>query len=425
MKRVYNKFFDETYYTETLDNGLKVVIFHKSDFSSTNCAFGTPYGALMINEKVGNKEYSFNPGIAHFIEHKLFEAKGDDMMAAFSSMGAEVNAFTSYRETVYYFSKTGKDIKKPLNMLLDFVQDLNISEESVEKEKGIISQEVSMYEQQPDSRLLREAYKCMYHNYPIKYDIGGDLKSVYAITKKELEECYKLNYHPSNMLLSITTPIDPKKIIKIIKENQANKKFDSKVIIQINNKKEPKQVVRKSYSFKMPIATSKHLLAIKTEPKFKDANEAFKAEWCLRFLLEAHFSPLNPEYQVWLDEGIINEYFGFEVDFDVNVGYIMFYIENDDKKVLKKLVKDSLKKKLLTKDLLTQIKRRYIGVSFTVFNDVESFNLGYIRDSLNGLDFFKALNDLKSISLKDVEKVWESLDFSNETYISMQKNEKK
>ena len=76
MKKVYNSYFDETYYTETLSNGLKVVIFHKPDFSSTNCAFGTPYGALMINEKLGNKEYHFNPGIAHFIEHKLFEAKG-------------------------------------------------------------------------------------------------------------------------------------------------------------------------------------------------------------------------------------------------------------------------------------------------------------------------------------------------------------
>ena len=424
MKKVYNSYFDETYYTETLSNGLKVVIFHKPDFSSTNCAFGTPYGALMINEKLGNKEYHFNPGIAHFIEHKLFEAKGDDMMAAFSSMGAEVNAFTSYRETVYYFSKTGKDIKKPLNLLLDFVQDLNISEESVEKEKGIIAQEVSMYEQQPDSRLLREAYKCMYHNDPIKYDIGGDKKSIYAITKKELEECYKLNYHPSNMLLSITTPIDPKKIIKIVKENQDKKKFDDRYKLTINNKDEPVEVVKKTYSFKMPIATSKHLLAYKIKPNFKNANEAFKAEWCLRFLLEAHFSPLNPKYQTWLDEGIINEYFGFEIDFDPNLAYVMFYIENDDKKVLKKLINESIREKLLTKDLLTQIKRRYIGQSFEIFNEVEAFNLGYIRDSLNGLDFFKALNELKSISLKDVEKVWESLDFSNETYVSMLKNEK-
>lgn len=421
MNKFYNSYFDETYYTKTLKNGLKVVIFHKPEFINTTCAFGTPYGALMINQKHHNKTYHFNPGIAHFLEHKLFEAKGDDMMAEFSKEGANVNAFTSYRETVYYFSKAGKDIKKPLNMLLDFVQDLNISKESVEKEKSIIYQEVSMYEQMPDSRLLKEAYKCMYHNYPIINDIGGDKKSIYAISKEELEECYKLNYHPANMLLVVSSPIDPNKIIKIIEDNQNSKHFIIDTPPTVADKKEPVEVLKKRHVFKMPITTNKHLLAYKIKPNFKDSNDAFKQEWCLRFLFEAHFSYLNPEYQKWLDEGIINDYFGYEVDFDVNCAYIMFYIENDDSKVLKKLITNSLKKDLLTEELLNQIKRRYIGTMFTTFNDIEGFALGYIRDRLNGLDYFKAIEDLKSISLKDVEKVWKSISFAQESYITMAK----
>ena len=225
MDKHYEAYFDETYYTETLANGLKVIIFHKPEFSTSVCAFGTPYGALKINEQFNGKEYHFHPGVAHFLEHKLFEAKGDDMMTLFSSLGANVNAFTSYHETVYYFSKTGEDIKQCLELLLGFVQELDITPESVEKEKGIIAQEVAMYDQVPDSKLLHEAYKALYHHYPLKYDIGGDKKGIYAIDKEELDECYRINYHPVNMSLVITTPLDPKKIMNIVRKNQLKKDF--------------------------------------------------------------------------------------------------------------------------------------------------------------------------------------------------------
>ena len=419
MNKIYNKFFDETYYTETLNNGLTVLIFHKPEFNTSVCSFGTPYGALKINEKFNNKKYSFNPGIAHFLEHKLFETKGEDMMNAFSSMGANVNAFTSYRETVYYFSITGSEIEKPLNLLLDFVQELNISEESVEKEKGIICQELAMYKQMPDQRLLNETYKCLYHYFPMKYDIGGNDKTVNAITKEELELCYKINYHPSNMVLVITTPINPNKIIKIIRNNQNSKEFKKISKPVVSNKKEPLEVVNKRYKFKMPINTNKHLYALKIKPSFKNANDAFKKEWSLRILLETYFSSLNPDYQYWLDQNIINDFFGFEIEFDLDCANVLFYIENDDEKILPRLIEDTLKKDLLNEDKLEQIKRRYIGIMFDVFNDVESFNSGYIRDYLSGLDFFEALDDLKNISLKDVEKSREYLNCPHTSYISM------
>jgi len=425
MKKHYNSFFDETYYTEILKNGLKVVIFHKPEFINTTCAFGTPYGALMINQKQGSKKYNFNPGVAHFLEHKLFESKGDDMMAAFSSMGASVNAFTSYKETIYYFSKSGKDIEKPLNLLLDFVQDLDISEESVEKEKSIILQEVTMYEQMPDSKLVHEAYKSMYYNYPIKYDIGGDKKSIYAITKDELEKCYRLNYHPNNMLLAITTFIDPNKIIKIVRNNQNKKHFNNVKKVENINEKEPLDVVKKRHKFKADINTSKHVLAYKLTPNFKDANDAFKKEWCLRILFETHFSPINPKYQEWLDNNLINDFFGYDIDFDMNHAYVMFYIENNDEKVLKDIINNSLKEKILNKEILEQIKHRYIGTSFSIFDDIENFDLGYIRDSLNGLDFFKALDCLNKITLKDIENTYKEFSFQHFSYISMLKNDNK
>lgn len=419
MDKHYDSFFDETYYTETLDNGLKVVVFHKPLFNTTACAFGTPYGALKINQKIKNKEYHFHPGIAHFLEHKLFESQGDDMMNLFSSYGANVNAFTSYKETVYYFTKTGEGIEECLNLLLDFVQDLHITDKSVEKEKGIIYQEVSMYEQNPDSRLINETYKSLYRNNPIKFDIGGDKESVYAISKKELEECYKLNYHPSNMLLCITTFIDPNIIIKIVKDNQSKKHFKKFNKIESANLQEPNKPVKTRHTFKMPINTNKHLLAIKVNENFKDEYDAFKTEWCYRFLFEVHFSPINKKYQKWLDDKIINDFFGYEIDFDLNCAYMMFYIENNDETVLKKLVEESLKEKIINEEILTQIKRRNIGIMFNSFSDVEAFTLGYTRDKLEGLDVFKEFEILNNITLEDVENCQKKLSFAQSSYISM------
>lgn len=423
MIKHYNDYFDETYYSETLANGLKVLIFHKPEFSTSVCSFATPYGALDINQKCNNRIFHFNPGIAHFLEHKIFESKGDDIISQFSAMGGDVNAFTSYQETVYYFSKSGDDIKECLNLLLDFVQSFDVSKGSVEKEKGIIIQEVSMYEQMPNSRLLNEAYKCLYHNYPIKYDIGGNKKTINAISKRELEKCYQVNYHPSNMVLMITTFIDPNKIIKIIRDNQ-NKKVFSKPFNPIShNIKEPLQVNRKRRVFTMDVETDKHLLAYKLQMSFKDIKEAFRKEWAIRFLLEAHFSYLNPQYQEWLDNKIINDFFGYEIDFNLDYSYIMFYIENDDSKILRKIVKQSLKQKLLDEELLNQVKRRYIGIMFDAFNDLEAFNNGYVRDYLNGLDLFENVEIIKSIDLKEVYDTFQSLDLSNSSYISLIKKQ--
>ena len=421
MKKHYLSNFDETYYTDTLNNGLNVIIFHKPEYNTSVCSFGTPYGALKINQKCGNKKYNFNPGIAHFLEHKLFEAQGDDIMNAFTSLGANVNAFTSYRETVYYFSKTGSDIEEPLNLLLDFVQELNITDKSVKKEKGIINQELSMYQQIPDQRLLNEAYKCLYYNFPLKYDIGGDKKTVDAITKKELELCYSINYHPSNMVLCISSPLDPKELIKIIKNNQNKKKFKSSSKPTPNNSVEPEVVVRKKFKFDMPINADKHLMAYKIKPEFSSMKDAIKQEWALRILLESYFSSLNPDYQKWLDENIINDYFGYEVDFNMDCANMFIFIENNDSKVLPNLISETIKKDIIDEDVLEQLKRRYIGSLYSAFNDVETFNQGYIRDYLSGIDFNDSYDILNNLTLDDVKKAKQYLDCPHTCYISMLK----
>ena len=412
MKKIHNDFFDEDFYIEKLDNGLEVVIFNKKDFLTTACAFATSYGALNTDEVLDEKEYHFHPGVAHFLEHKLFESEDKNIFEEFSNMGCNVNAFTSYHETVYYFSTTNKEIKEPLNLLLDFVQKLDITDENVEKEKGIICQELAMYMQNPDSRLLQETYRSLYHNYPLKYDIGGDETSVNAISKDELDLCYKINYHPNNMVLLIVSPLDVNYLMDIVKENQSKKHFDKQKDVKTLMIDEDDSVVRKEFSFEMDINKPKHVYALKLKPNFKDSDDIVYKQWCLDLYLKAYFSSINKDYQEWLNKGLINDYFGYEVDFDKDYAYILFYNESEEDNI-KELVDNELKKDLITEEILTSIKRRYIGNSFDTLNDVESFDTGYVRDYVNGIDYFKSIEILTHISLDDLKAVFKGFDYSN------------
>ena len=412
MKKIHNDFFDEDFYIEKLDNGLEVVIFNKKEFLTTACAFATSYGALNTDEVLDDKEYHFHPGVAHFLEHKLFESEDKNIFEEFSNMGCNVNAFTSYHETVYYFSTTNKEIKEPLNLLLDFVQKLDITDENVEKEKGIICQELAMYMQNPDSRLLQETYRSLYHNYPLKYDIGGDETSVNAISKDELDLCYKINYHPNNMVLLIVSPLDVNYLMDIVKENQSKKHFDKQKDVKTLLIDEDDSVVRKEFSFEMDINKPKHVYALKLKPNFKDSDDIVYKQWCLDLYLKAYFSSINKDYQEWLNKGLINDYFGYEVDFDKDYAYILFYNESEEDNI-KELIDNELKKDLITEEILTSIKRRYIGNSFDTLNDVESFDTGYVRDYVNGIDYFKSIEILTHISLDDLKAVFKGFDYSN------------
>ena len=421
MEKLYNERFNETYYKEVLDNGLTVFVFYKPDFISSVCAFGTPYGALHINQLYEGKEYHFHPGIAHFLEHKLFETDDKDIMNDFSKIGANVNAFTSYEETVYYFT-TNNDIEEPLNMLLDFVQNFSITKESVEKEKGIIAEEVSMYMQNPSSMLLNETYKALYKNYPLNNDIGGTKESVYAITKEELEECYRINYHPSNMALVISSNRPPEEIIEMVKKNQKKKNFSNKERPVINNLKEPFEVNDKERNYYMDVSCDKHIVAYKMIPDFKNEEEAYYKQTALSLLLEACFSTNNPLFQKWLDEGKINDYFGYEIEFSCNNKHVLFFNESDDDTVLDEIIKEGLNTNNINEELLEELKRKYIGIAFSNINQIEFFALDFIKDYLEGMNYYQETETIRNIKLEDVEKSIEFVDNSSISHINIRKN---
>lgn len=400
---IYPK-LNETIHETVLPNGLRVAIIHKPDYLTSSFFLAVPYGSMDLVQSIDGERFEQPSGIAHFLEHKLFENNnGTDIMEAFSALSANVNAFTSHTETVYTFSTSQNRLTRPLNLLLDFVQNLSITEASVEKEKGIIVQELRMYMNMPEQRLVYETYQSLYLNHPIRLDIGGTESSVESITKADLETCYRLNYHPSNCLLVAVTPADPRKIIRIIRNNQAKKVFAPGVRLKRALSPEPLEVARPDFRFEMDIQAPKLTYAFKLDCMDEDPLVNLKHEWTLRLLLELLFSATNPAYQDWLKAQRIHDYFGYEIEINHEYAFAMFYGESVEPEDFKALVREGLDADLnALSPRLEGLKRRYSALMLRALDDHDDYAVTYIRSFFNGIPFENQLTILEDITFKDI-----------------------
>lgn len=404
MEIKYYKEINETHYQSKLNNGLNVVIIQKEGFKSSSCFIAFPYGSLDVKQKVGDQIQEYPSGIAHFLEHKLFENNnGMDIMETFSHLSANVNAFTSHTETVYYFNSSKKNIKKPLNLLLDFVQQLSITEASVEKEKGIIIQELRMYMQMPEQRLVLETYQSLFHKHPIRLDIGGNESSVNSITKELLERCYRLNYHPSNAFLVCITPNNPELILSWINENQRNKSFDKSLEISRIIEDEVDTVYRKNFEFEMDIQSSKMTYSFKVKNTSINNKENLLKEWKYRLFLELVFSSINPQFEEWMSENRIHDYFGYEVELNHEYGYIMFYGEQENQEDFINLIYEGLNTNVNEfEDFFLRLKRRYFAQLLRQFDDQDDYAITLIRSRFNQVDITDSIHCLKEVVFNDL-----------------------
>ena len=235
MEKIHFDNLQETLYKEKLANGLHVYILPKRGFSKTFVTFTTNYGSIdrTFIPRGKREEVTVPDGIAHFLEHKMFEKEDGDVFQKFSVLGASANAFTSFTRTAYLFSATDK-LYENTEVLLDFVQEPYFTEKTVDKEKGIIAQEITMYDDLPDWRLYFGTIENLYHEHPVKIDIAGTVESIQDITAEHLYECYETFYHPSNMVLFVVGAVDPEEMMDFIKKNQDAKTF-----------KEPAEIIRK------------------------------------------------------------------------------------------------------------------------------------------------------------------------------------
>jgi len=264
MKKINIKELKLDLYTEKLDNGLEIYIIPKK-CNNIYTTFSTKYGSnqdefVPINSK---KMKKYPLGIAHFLEHKMFEQEdGTDPFEYYSERGADANANTSNYKTTYLFSGP-EFFDENINYLIDYVQSPYFTDENVEKEKGIIIQEIKMYQDDPYSVLFEKSVYNSFIKHPIKIPVIGTIESVKKITKKDLYECYNTFYNPGNMFIVVTGNIDPKQTIELIKENQSKKEFKKIDKIKLKKYEEPDNVEKLKEIIKMDITKPKVTLNYK------------------------------------------------------------------------------------------------------------------------------------------------------------------
>ena len=412
MHKIENKDYQEIYYKKVLDNGLNVVLFYKPNFHNNFFSLITPYGAGDFRQKDENGNvYHLPPGVAHFLEHRMFDYKGIDVMEKLTSLGASSNASTSYDMTQYYFGTVKNQFQQPLELLLDFVFDLTIPPETVEKEKGIIIEELMMYDNMPDFKLYFGVLKGLYQNLPYKEDIGGSADSVSMTTLKDLELAYKLNYHPSQMFLVGTVNSNVEETFDFIEKNLETKEFDEFVKLKRDFLEEPDSVAVEYAESIMDINTQKVAVGYKLKHFNTQQRDIDKAEWLLRIFFEMLFSSVNEDYQVWLDEKIINDYFDVDVSLDANVGHFIASSESDNVQDFITFVEDVIKayKDHISEEKFIQIKNRLIGRAILAFEQPMSMALIYGRNIASGTDIFIGLEDLKNLRYADMLEFISSL----------------
>ena len=420
MEKNHLKHFDLDIYQEVLDNGLLVNVIPKKG-NNVYVTFVTKYGSF-DNEFIpyGKKKYYQAPmGVAHFLEHKVFEQKdGEDPFAFYTKNGADANAGTSYVRTSYLFSGPGH-VEENVEYLLDFVQNPYFTEENVEKEKGIIEQEIKMYADIPYWKLYEKALFNTFHKHPLRYPIAGTVESIRQITKEDLYTCYDTFYHPSNMFLTIVGDVNVKKVIKTVVQNQAKKKYQKRDTISVKKEKEEDSVWKKEEIVTADVEIPKAAITYKFRIPKMDKN-CFKTYLNIFFDLRLGSTSLLREQLK--NENVITGGIGIDV---MEAGEHMVVMASVDSKkpeyVLSKIQEEVQKKEITEEEFLREkktMKSSCVYQSDSVYSVCEHTNSQILR-------FGKVLYDeyawIDSLTMKECQKAIDSLCFENHTTTIVQK----
>lgn len=414
MEKVQFEQLGEELYYEKLDNGLDVYILPKKGFSKTFVTFTTKYGSVdRTFVPLGETEPVTVPdGIAHFLEHKMFEKEDGDVFQKFAQYGASANAFTSFTRTAYLFSATNH-IYESTTTLLDFVQQPYFTEQTVNKEKGIIGQEITMYDDQPDWRAYFGSIENLYKNHPVKIDIAGTIETIDEITAEHLYTCYNTFYHPSNMLLFVIGSVEPEKMMAHIRENQAQKTFAEATPIQRIEVDEPLEVNCVANELRMDIQKPKAYVSFKARETHLQGREMLKQELAIQLALDLMYGRSSAFYEEMYEKGWIDESYSYDFSLEKGFGFAMVGSDTNHPVELENAIKTVMNESEVAlpfdAEKLERVKRRKIGFFLRAMNSIEFIANQFTRYKFNDMNLFDAVPVIEELTMADVEQAMKSI----------------
>ncbi len=412
MKKITYNNIGIDVYKHTCKNGLDVYLVPDKRFRSFFATLNVKYGSDILKFKLNDKIIKIPVGSAHFLEHKMFEQEnGITPFDFYSSLGIECNASTNNKKTDYIFSGSSS-FYESLEYLLDYVQAPYFTDENVLKEKGIIKQEILMYEDDPGQKLYDCSLYNTYFKNPVKYSVGGKVSDIMKITKEDLYNIYNAFYQPKNMFLVVTGNIDVKKTIKLIEENQGKKKFDDNKV-EIIDEEEPIEVKNRYEEILDNVAISKFAINIKIRVKELKENVPIYSRY-LSFFLETVLGTTSKLKEELTNKGLITYNLSSEIVEAGDYSSIVIMGETDKYEETIQYIMDALKNQKFSQkefDLNKKLlKSHYVYTSDSIYS-INSFIVGQIiiRGKINE----KVYLDVDKMNKVEYNYVMSQVDFNN------------
>ena len=401
LQTITSERLQESYLCGQHETGLKILLAPMPGFQSVYAQFGAKVGSIdMAFRTDPSADYTEVPaGIAHYLEHKLFESEDGDAFSLFAETGASANAFTSFDRTCYLFSATEK-FEESLQALLTFVQHPYFTKETVQKEQGIIGQEIQMYEDDPDWCVFCNLLGALYQEHPVRINIAGTVESISHITADLLYECYHAYYNLNNMILVIAGNFDPEAALRVIEENLLPVK---RVTVEPKPFAEPETVCQKQVSQKMSVAAPMFALGYKESPL--EGKALLQAQLEYEVILDVLVGESAPFYRTLYNRGLINQTFGYEVF--SGRGYLALLFSGESKqpqtvqRALDELLQDAKQRGIAPEDFERSRKAIY-GRLLRGLTRVEGVANSLMSSEMSGVSMYDSFDLLSGLTLDGV-----------------------
>ena len=401
---IKNDILEEGYYSIEHKSGLKIYVYPKEDYASTYAVFGTKYGSIDTRFKRSDKaDFTEIPaGTAHFLEHKLFESEELDAFQRYAKTGASANAYTSFDRTCYLFTCTG-NFKENFQILLDFVRHPYFTEETVQKEQGIIGQEIDMYKDSPEWECLFNLLDAMYVNHPVKIDIAGTKQSISEITADMLFSCYNTFYNLSNMALAVAGNTTVEEVLEIA---DSLLEADEDVTVERAFLDEPAEIVKSYVEENLPVATP--VFAFGYKESHETHERTLEEEIAMSIILDILAGQMSPLYKELLDDGLVNNTFSTEYFNGYNYAAPIFSGESTDPQTVAEKIKKriaELKKTLITEEQFETVRKKQYGKTVRAFSDIDTLANGLVVSHFENEELFSEFEVIKNMKLSFVNEL--------------------
>ena len=406
MQVIENLKVKEKVYIEKLKNGLTVMIIPKKGIQKKYIIWGTHYGSNDSKFIVpGESEVTEVPkGVAHFLEHKMFEQEnGRNSLDVLSSLGVNANAFTTNTHTAYLYEATD-NFYEALDEFMDYVQHPYFTDENVEKEKGIIGQEIMMYDDYPEWKVYLNALEAMYHNHPVKLDITGTIETISHIDKDILYKCYNTFYNPSNMCLVVCGDFEPEEILKQIEKRLIEKKPEGEIKRIYEQEKET--IVKPNVESKMEVSIPLFALGIKCIPPKQ--KEKVKTHISIDILLNMIAGESSKLYQDLYKSGVILNMPSFEYEFTDDYAHILVSgASREPEKFFDEFNKEvqTYIENGINEEDFARTKKMIYGEYVKEYNDVANISRMFLNDFMRGINSFDYLEEITSLDIDYAKQI--------------------